>query len=176
MTREEIGQIGTSRPDNILQTVPGVSVDVRGMQDFGRTNVSIDGARQTFQYTTAGPLGGIVNFRTLELDDILTGGRDWGGGSDRHIRHKRLRLVRHACGRRPQRPHFRARGALTFRNSGRYRDGNGVYADQTGQDLVSGLAKVGSSSRANRTSIWASSATATHSRSTRPSSTPASPR
>ena len=68
VTREEIKQIGPGRPDNILQTVPGVftqgqarmpgvSVNVRGMQDFGRTNVSIDGARQTFQYTTAGPMG-----------------------------------------------------------------------------------------------------------------------
>lgn len=182
VTREEIRQIGPSRPDNILQTVPGVftqgqarmpgvSVNVRGMQDFGRTNVSIDGARQTFQYTTAGPLGtvfvdpalvrgveirkgtvateggsgalgGIVNFRTLELDDILTGGKDWGAeatatyGTNGYDWSGTL-----AAGARNDR--ISALGALSFRDSGRYRDGNGVYADQTGQDLVSGLAKVG---------------------------------
>jgi len=49
---------------------------------------------------------------------------------------------RHACGRR-RNDRISALGALSFRNSGRYRDGNGVYAGQSGQDLVSGLAKVG---------------------------------
>ncbi|MCK9549701.1 TonB-dependent receptor [Aquamicrobium sp.] len=182
VTREEIKQIGPSRPDNILQTVPGVftqgqarmpgvSVNVRGMQDFGRTNVSVDGARQTFQYTTAGPmgmafidpalirgvsiakgtvvteggagsLGGIVNFRTLELDDILTGGKNWGAeatttyGTNGYNWSGTL-----AAGARNDR--ISGIGALSFRDSGRYRDGNGNHADQTGQDLVSGLAKVG---------------------------------
>lgn len=182
VTREEIKQIGPSKTDDVLRTVPGVftqgqarmpgvSVNVRGMQDFGRTNVAIDGARQTFQYTTAGPLGtvfvdpalirgvsiqkgtvateggagslgGIVNFRTMELDDILTGGKDWGAeatatyGTNGYDWSRTL-----AAGMRNDR--ISVLGALSLRDSGRYKDGDGNYADQTGQDLVSGLAKVG---------------------------------
>lgn len=182
VTREEIKQIGASRPDDILQTVPGVftqgrprmpgvQVNVRGMQDFGRTTVTIDGARQTFQYTTAGPLGtvfvdpallrgvsiqkgtvateggagalgGVVNFRTMELDDILTGGKDWGAeatatyGTNGYDWSKTL-----AAGARNDRASLF--GALSLRDSGRYKDGDGNYTDQTGQELASGLAKVG---------------------------------
>src|SRR5690606_17875957 len=90
----------------------------------------------------SGALGGIVNFRTLELDDILTGGKDWGAeatatyGTNGYDWSGTL-----AAGARNDR--ISALGALSFRDSGRYRDGNGVHADQTGQDLVSGLAKVG---------------------------------
>lgn len=182
VTREEIEQIGPGKPDDLLRTVPGVftqgqarmpgvSVNVRGMQDFGRTSVLIDGARQSFQYTTAGPmgtvfvdpalirgvairkgtvateggagvLGGVVNFRTIELEDILTGGKDWGAeatatyGTNGYDWSKTL-----AAGARNDR--VSVLGALSLRDSGRYKDGNGGYTDQTGQDLVSGVAKVG---------------------------------
>lgn len=182
VTRDEIRQIGPSKPDSVLQTVPGVftqgqarmpgvSVNVRGMQDFGRTSVLIDGARQTFQYTTAGPmgtvfvdrallrgisiqkgtvateggsgaLGGVVNFRTIELEDILTGGKDWGAeatatyGTNGYDWSKTL-----AAGARNDR--VSAFGAVSRRDSGQYRDGNGDYADQTNMDLVSGVAKLG---------------------------------
>lgn len=182
VTREEIRQIGPSKTDDVLRTVPGVftqgqarmpgvSVNVRGMQDFGRTSVLIDGARQTFQYTTAGPLGtvfvdpallrgvsiqkgtvateggagalgGVVNFRTIELEDILTGGKDWGAeatatyGTNGYDWAKMF-----AAGARNDR--ISAFGAVGLRDSGRYKDGNGDYTDQTNQDLVSGVAKLG---------------------------------
>ena len=49
-----------TRPADLLNTVPGVSspgrpddaatvVNIRGLQDFGRVEVTIDGARQNFQ-------------------------------------------------------------------------------------------------------------------------------
>lgn len=86
---------------------PGVNVNIRGLQDQGRVNMSIDGARQNFQQSGhgatslvyldpellsridiekgptstaggAGVIGGVVNFRTLEFDDVATGGKDWG--------------------------------------------------------------------------------------------------
>ena len=105
------------QPDSVsevLETLPGVtsqengrdtaqSVNIRGLQDFGRVNVMIDGARQNFQRSghgadggfylepemlqgidiTRGPtssvygsgaIGGVVNFRTLNADDILREG------------------------------------------------------------------------------------------------------
>ena len=86
---------------------PGVNVNIRGLQDQGRVNMSIDGARQNFQQSGhgstsfayidpellsridiekgptstaggAGVIGGVVNFRTLEFEDIAQGGKDWG--------------------------------------------------------------------------------------------------
>lgn len=86
---------------------PGLAVNVRGLQDMNRVTTSIDGARQNFQRAGhgsyqqvfvdtsfirsievekgavtgvggAGTLGGMVNFRTVEADDILTPEKNWG--------------------------------------------------------------------------------------------------
>lgn len=86
---------------------PGVAVNLRGLQDFGRVNVLVDGARQNFQKNgheangtfymdtqmlksvdvTRGPvssiygsgaIGGVVNFTTIDADDIIAPGADKG--------------------------------------------------------------------------------------------------
>jgi hemoglobin/transferrin/lactoferrin receptor protein len=86
---------------------PGIAVNIRGLQDQNRVVTMIDGARQNFQRAGhgatqrtyvdtafireidveksgtsgvggAGALGGYVNFRTVEADDIITGDRKWG--------------------------------------------------------------------------------------------------
>jgi TonB-dependent heme/hemoglobin receptor len=86
---------------------PGMTVNIRGLQEQGRVNVSIDGARQNFQQAGhnavgfvyadpeliggvvvekgpistvggAGVIGGVVSMRTLEADDILLPGKDYG--------------------------------------------------------------------------------------------------
>lgn len=86
---------------------PGVSVNVRGVQDFGRINVTIDGARQNFQRSGhgangsvyldpqllssvdiakgpvasaggGGAIGGVVNFNTLEFADLAKPGSEAG--------------------------------------------------------------------------------------------------
>jgi TonB-dependent heme/hemoglobin receptor len=86
---------------------PGMTVNIRGLQEQGRVNVMIDGARQNFQQAGhdavsfvyadpeligsavvekgptstvggAGVIGGVVSLRTLEADDILLPGKDTG--------------------------------------------------------------------------------------------------
>jgi hemoglobin/transferrin/lactoferrin receptor protein len=86
------------RPDD-----PGSSINVRGLQDFGRVAVLVDGARQDFQRSGhfangqfyvdpellagadvvrgpvaniygSGAIGGVASFRTKDLDDILLPG------------------------------------------------------------------------------------------------------
>jgi hemoglobin/transferrin/lactoferrin receptor protein len=86
---------------------PGISVNVRGLQDQNRVVSMIDGARQNFQRNGhassertyidnafireidiekagtsgvggAASLGGSVNFRTVGADDIISEGRQWG--------------------------------------------------------------------------------------------------
>lgn len=99
---------------NVLNTIPGVTtsqtssdtataINIRGLQDFGRVNVLIEGARQNFQRSghnangafylepemlasvdiTRGPtsmlygsgaIGGVVAFRLLNADDFLKAG------------------------------------------------------------------------------------------------------
>ncbi|WP_192931144.1 TonB-dependent hemoglobin/transferrin/lactoferrin family receptor [Gemmobacter serpentinus] len=86
---------------------PGVAVNVRGMQDFGRVAVMVDGARQNFQKNgheangtfymdmqmlksvdvTRGPvssvygsgaIGGVVSMTTLDADDLIAEGETSG--------------------------------------------------------------------------------------------------
>lgn len=182
VTPQEIKQLGANRADDLLRTVPGVftqssvgspgiSVNIRGMQDFGRVGVSVDGARQNFQITGhgangtayvdpalvrsidiqkgtvsteggAGVLGGTVNFRTVELEDILTGGKNYGAevttvfGSNGYNWSTMA-----ATGFQTDR--VSVFGAFSFRDSGDYKDGHGNTVFNTGQELVSGLGKLG---------------------------------
>lgn len=86
---------------------PGVTINIRGLQEQGRVNVTIDGARQNFQQAGhgavssvyfdpeligtavvekgptstvggAGVIGGVVTLRTLEADDVLLPGKTHG--------------------------------------------------------------------------------------------------
>jgi TonB-dependent heme/hemoglobin receptor len=87
--------------------IPGLTINIRGLQEQGRVNVNIDGARQNYQQAGhnaanfvyfdpeliggvtvekgpsstlggAGVIGGVVTLRTLEADDILLPGKSQG--------------------------------------------------------------------------------------------------
>ena len=118
ITREDIDRLPPRTIGDVLANTsgvfsvgarnsPGVSVNIRGMQDFGRVNMMIDGARQNFQQSGhgangaayvdpellagvdiskgpvstsggAGMIGGMVNFRTIDADDLIEPGRTDG--------------------------------------------------------------------------------------------------
>jgi len=93
----------------VSQQDPGLSVNIRGIQDYGRVNMSVDGMRQNYQQSGhqqrngtlyvdpellsevviekgatstmggAGVIGGVANFRTVEAADLLKGGKEIGG-------------------------------------------------------------------------------------------------
>ncbi|MGY2297204.1 TonB-dependent hemoglobin/transferrin/lactoferrin family receptor [Pseudomonas yamanorum] len=93
----------------VSQQDPGLSVNIRGIQDYGRVNMSVDGMRQNYQQSGhqqrngtlyvdpellsevviekgatstmggAGVIGGIANFRTVEAADLLKDGKQIGG-------------------------------------------------------------------------------------------------
>ncbi|MGH2341480.1 TonB-dependent hemoglobin/transferrin/lactoferrin family receptor [Segnochrobactraceae bacterium EtOH-i3] len=98
MLRDVPGVTTQVSPDD-----PGTAINIRGLQDFGRVNVMVDGARQNFQRSGhgangvvyfdpemistvdvvrgpnslaygSGAIAGVVNFTTLTLDDILEPG------------------------------------------------------------------------------------------------------
>jgi hemoglobin/transferrin/lactoferrin receptor protein len=111
LRQEQITQAQPSRLSDIFNGMPGVwfsergddpgsSINIRGLQDFGRVAVLIDGARQDFQRSGhfangqfyvdpeflagvdvvrgpvanvygSGAIGGVASFRTKELSDII---------------------------------------------------------------------------------------------------------
>jgi len=179
-TRAELQPLQPSGVAEILDLVPsvtttttpndpGAAVSVRGLQDFGRVNVTIDGARQNFQKSGhgangtfyfdtemlravdvkrgpsvgvngGGAIGGTVSFTTLDADDVLDPGETWG-----------FRLK--ATGE-TNAPSFMGHGeaaarvsdsvdlvaAATWRDAGDYEAGGGETINSA-QSLVSGLAK-----------------------------------
>lgn len=119
VTREAIDRLPPRNSGDLLADVPGVfaaqsridpglAVNIRGLQDFGRVNVMLDGTRQNFQQSGhgangtvyldpellagvdvakgpsstvggAGMIAGLVNFRTLEADDLIAPDQRQGG-------------------------------------------------------------------------------------------------
>ncbi|WP_145595245.1 TonB-dependent hemoglobin/transferrin/lactoferrin family receptor [Yersinia aleksiciae] len=94
---------------SVSQQDPGLSVNIRGMQDYGRINMNIDGMRQNFMKSGhgqrhgvmyidpeilsnvviekgassgiggAGVIGGIATFKTINASDFLEPGKEIGG-------------------------------------------------------------------------------------------------
>ncbi len=118
MTLDQIEGRQASRVGDLIYTMPGVwmqdrgddpstSINIRGLQDFGRVAVVVDGARQNYQRTghnsngsfflnpeliggidiTRGPtaniygsgaIGGVASFRTKDIQDVVRPGERWG--------------------------------------------------------------------------------------------------
>ena len=118
VTLEQIQGLQPNRLSGILYQIPGVSVhergddpstviNIRGLQDFGRVAVVVDGARQMYQRTGqnangsfflypelvgsvvvvrgptaniygSGAIGGVVSFRTKEIHDVVRPGERGG--------------------------------------------------------------------------------------------------
>lgn len=111
VTEDQIKTFQAQNFNEVLQDVPGVtmqsspndpgqSINIRGMQDFGRVNVLVDGARQDYQISGhnangtfyldpmfvsgidivrgpisniygSGAIGGVASFTTRGVDDVL---------------------------------------------------------------------------------------------------------
>ena len=81
ITRVDIDRTGPRHASEILQATPGVytatneqvpsvSVNIRGLKDFGRVNMNIDGVRQNFQRSGHGQRNGEMFFDTEFLRDV----------------------------------------------------------------------------------------------------------
>ena len=179
--RGELDTFQAALPPAFLMALAGVTtattardaatgVNVRGLQDFGRVNVLIDGARQSFQKTghnadgvfylepemikrvdiTRGPaatiygsgaIGGVVAFDLIDADDILKPGE-----------HAALRwrgtystngegYLSSTTGA-IKLGAFDVLGQLTGRQVGDFEDGNGKIVPDSAKSTDSGLAKI----------------------------------
>jgi hemoglobin/transferrin/lactoferrin receptor protein len=148
----------------------GLAVNIRGFEGQGRVNMSIDGARQNFRFLGheasgftyvdsaliggidvqrgavstaggAGALAGAVNMRTLDVEDILRPGQNFGGmtklgwGSNNQGFSEMGAAAARVGG-------ISIAGAVSHREPDSYENGSGVEIPRTFQDLTSGLFKV----------------------------------
>ncbi|MFN3672977.1 MAG: TonB-dependent hemoglobin/transferrin/lactoferrin family receptor [Bosea sp. (in: a-proteobacteria)] len=172
---QRIGTVVNSIPGVATQenpNDPATSINIRGLQDFGRVAVTIDGARQNFQRSghnangaffldpafirtidvTRGPvanlygsgaIGGVVSFETIDPKDILRPGeRAAAEIGATGVFSRQSGWYGNVIG--AARPTDWAAGllGLSFRSLNGYRDGDGARIRDSGQDVKSALGKL----------------------------------
>ncbi|WP_374545344.1 TonB-dependent hemoglobin/transferrin/lactoferrin family receptor [Rhodoblastus sp.] len=182
VTRTDMQRFQPSSIADMLQNVPGVSsqqsandpgqsINIRGVQDFGRVNVLVDGARQDYQISghnangtfylepaflaqadiTRGPvtniygsgaIGGVVAFRTLGINDILKPDEKYGVLQTIGAGTNGQNLLTSTAGGVRIGSTADLFGQFVYRNRSSYSDGAGNIVPDTGSDLVGGLAKL----------------------------------
>lgn len=151
--------------------MPGLAISVRGMQDFGRVAVSIDGARQDFQVSGhgangtvfidpallagvdvtrgavtgaggSGAIGGTVNLRTIDFQDLVKPGQKEGFEATMMGGTNGYNGSGMVAGAAQLNQYVNVVGAFSLRSSGDYSDGNGNKVPESAQKLQSGLVKM----------------------------------
>lgn len=180
---ETLQQLNASRIGDVFFGVPGVttassaqegstSINIRGLQDWGRVNVVIDGARQNYArigHTSgagsffldpelvggvdivrgpssniygSGAIGGVVQFRTKDVEDILDPGQQYGvigtlsaaGGSAFNTLNSIFAASRYN-------PNVDFVIGGTYRENDVYKSGNGTRIPNSDQSSASFLSK-----------------------------------
>src|ERR1700754_1284498 len=182
MTLDQIESRQASRVADLIYNIPGVwmqdrgddpstSINIRGLQDFGRVAVVVDGARQNYQRTghnsngsfflnpeliggidiTRGPtanvygsgaIGGVASFRTKDIQDVVRPGERWGVDANTILGTNHGRALGSIFGGVHVNPNVDLFAGGTYSTQGNYRDGLGVTVENTAQQLSAGLAKL----------------------------------
>lgn len=178
---ETLDQLSANQPKDLFIATPGVwtqtraddpgqSINIRGLQDFGRVAVTIDGARQNFQHSGhnadgqyyidpnmiggvdisrgpvsniygSGAIGGVVVYRTKDAEDILKPGEKWATeGKTEWSTNRGNDQSAFFAAKVGDNIDFFAGG--TYRKAFDYKDGNGNTVPNTGSETWSGTAKV----------------------------------
>lgn len=168
-------------PQDIFFGVPGIAVqsdskrslstiNIRGLQDFGRVAVIVDGARQNFQRSGhgtqsvfwidpelvkqvdvirgpvantygSGAIGGVVNFETKDAIDFLRDGETWAASATARYETNGNGWTTSATGAYSFSDAFDMLGNIVYRDYGDYTDGGGQVVRGTGFDVLSGMLK-----------------------------------
>lgn len=150
---------------------PATAINIRGLQDFGRVAVIVDGARQNFQTSGhnangvffvdpamlaggdvirgpvsniygSGAIGGVASFRTKDAEDVLREG-ERAAAELSGVYRPNGELLNGAAflAARPTEA-FDAIVGVSKTHSENYKDGNGNVVTNTGNDTLSALAKL----------------------------------
>lgn len=180
-TRKDLEQHGSSSVSDVLAPMPGVSteenandpaqaVNVRGLQDFGRVAVTIDGARQNFQRTghnadgmfyfepemmqqvtvTRGPvanvygsgaIGGVVSFETIDSLSFLKEGENVAIQERLRYSTNGDGLLSGTTGAVRLGEFGGLLGSFVYRDSDDYEDGDGDTVADSSREIQAGLVK-----------------------------------
>ncbi len=179
---DAIQQLMPDRPSDVLFGLPGIwvqeraddpgtAVSIRGMQDFGRVAITIDGARQNFQRTGhnadgvfyldpafisgadvvrgpianiygSGAIGGVVSFQTKDVDDILRPGQRWGAELNGEIGSNKIQGYGSAFAAARINPNAEMMVGFVDRSKQNYKDADGNEVSNSGFRDWSGMAKL----------------------------------
>lgn len=180
--KSQFDKIQPGSVTDIVRDVPGVttsvsasdptqSINIRGLQDFGRVNVLVDGARQNFQRSghnangsfyldpefissldvTRGPsanaygsgaIGGVAAFNTRGIDDILRAQEQAAIVQKTGFGTNGAGLLTSTSGGLRIGPNVDAYGQFVKRDTSPYEDGDGNEVDRSGFDDYGGLGKI----------------------------------
>ena len=179
--QQQIERRMAATTSDILFGVPGVtmqtdarrlssSVNIRGLQDFGRVAVILDGARQNFQRSDHGPqstfwidpelvksvdvirgpiantygsgaLGGVVFFEAKDAEDFLKPEENWAVSTTAMYETNGEGVTTSATGAYRFNDSVSALGNIVYRDYDDYEAGGGDTVPGTGFDVLSGMLK-----------------------------------
>jgi hemoglobin/transferrin/lactoferrin receptor protein len=181
ISREDLARMQGKLPSDVLAALPGIAastlgndkgalVNIRGLQNFGRIAVTIDGARQDFSRNShagngsfylepellksvtvvrgpsgnsygSGAIGGVVAFETIDADDVLRDGEKWALANNTGYSSNGKAWFSTVQAATRFNDSFDLVGAAVYRKSGDYKNADGQTIPFTGQQPVSGLVK-----------------------------------
>lgn len=181
VTEAELERIQPDTVEDMLRAVPGVTVqqdardtgsaiNVRGLQDFGRVNVTIDGARQNFQRSGhnangifyidpelvekvtvirgpvanvfgSGAIGGVVTFETINPFDFLKPGERVAASVKGQALFNGDGYMTSATGAAGFWERFGVLANVVYRDQDNYEDGDGNEIIGSAREILSGLGK-----------------------------------
>lgn len=181
VTLEQIQGLQPNRVGDVIRTIPGVSimdrgddpstaVNVRGLQDFGRVAVVVDGARQNYQRSGhnangsffldpeliggidvvrgptanvygSGAIGGVASFRTKDIEDVVRPGERWGVEVGGMGGSNQARGFASGFAGIHLNPTSSMFGGVVYRRNSNYKDGDGTIISNSNSEVQSGLMK-----------------------------------
>ncbi|WP_022710363.1 TonB-dependent hemoglobin/transferrin/lactoferrin family receptor [Pseudochrobactrum sp. AO18b] len=181
ISRQQIDRIQPTTAADIFRFTPGVhaslngddpatSINIRGLQQYGRVAVTLDGARQDYwrvghgsgsfyiepellkQVTVirgpvsniygSGAIGGVVAFETKDARDFLYDGETWALSEKLRYESNGKGFLTSTTGAYRFNENFDVIGNLNYRDSDEYKNGDGDYVRWTGEKTISGMGKV----------------------------------
>lgn len=181
ISRQQIDRIQPVTAADIFRFTPGVhaslngddpatSINIRGLQQYGRVAVTLDGARQDYwrvghgsgsfyiepellkQVTVirgpvsniygSGAIGGVVAFETKDARDFLYDGETWALSEKLRYESNGKGFLTSTTGAYRFNENFDVIGNLNYRDSDEYKNGDGDYVRWTGEKVISGMGKV----------------------------------
>ncbi len=181
ITQRDIDRIQATTAADLFRATPGVhaslngddpatSINIRGLQEYGRVAVTLDGARQDYwrvghgsgsfyiepemlkQVTAirgpvsnaygSGGIGGLVAFETKDAGDFLRDSETWALSEKLRYESNGKGWMTSTVGAYRFHENFDVIGNLNYRDSDAYKNGDGDVVRWTGERVVSGLGKV----------------------------------